>query len=29
MLSIPRDLYVDFPEGGKGKINGIYSKYLE
>lgn len=29
MLSIPRDLYVDLPEGGKWKINEIYSKYLE
>lgn len=26
MLSIPRDLYVDYPLGGRGKINEIYSR---
>ncbi len=29
MLSIPRDLYVEYPSGWKGKINEIYRKYLE
>ncbi len=26
LLSIPRDLYVDYPLGGRGKINEIYSR---
>lgn len=26
-LSIPRDLYVEYPNGDNGKINGLYAKY--
>lgn len=29
MLSIPRDFYVEYQTGWKGKINEIYRKYLE
>jgi anionic cell wall polymer biosynthesis LytR-Cps2A-Psr (LCP) family protein len=28
LLSIPRDLYVDYPLGGRGKINEIYMRGL-
>jgi LCP family protein required for cell wall assembly len=26
-LSIPRDLYVEYPDGKDNKINGLYAKY--
>lgn len=29
MLSIPRDMYVDYPNWGKGKINDVYRRGLE
>ncbi len=28
MLSIPRDLYVEYPTGGRGKFNEVYSRAL-
>jgi len=28
LLSIPRDLYVEYPLGGRGKINEIYMRWL-
>jgi LCP family protein required for cell wall assembly len=28
MLSLPRDLYVEYPLGGRGKINEIYMRSI-